>query len=281
MSSNNLQESSLNDIPNISTSTNNDNGDNGMLVSPTTTTARDTDESLPLPLPLPLPLQLPPIHLPSVKYGYRTTRYEWSELKHIILVEQNLDRLCRSIDQQMEYELFKRQVTKTYKSVLDYVLCTKLDVLQCVDAETGLAYAQLQLQLQPLMPNPSTSTSTSSATSLTQPETDTTTSSSSPPPSKTIVVRNDFPYYTAENIHHYVLWKLHGICTDDDIAQAKEDVELELELGGGIVQGGIYNDNDEKKQSVVIDCLHWINPPHLKSLPDIDHVHILCLLQQR
>jgi hypothetical protein len=66
---------------------------------------------------------------------------------------------------------------------------------------------------------------------------------------------------------------LHGICSDDDIAQAKEDVKQELELSGG--------EDSENGQAVVVDCLHWINPPHLKSLPDIDHVHILCLLQQR
>jgi hypothetical protein len=127
-----------------------------------------------------------------------------------------------------------------------------------------LAYAQVP-------PSPSPSPVSSSLT-----ETDTNTSSSLPSP-KTIVVRNDFPYYTAENIHHYVLWKLHGICSDDDIAQAKEDVKQELELGD------VENENgdDEKGQAVVVDCLHWINPPHLKSLPDIDHVHILCLLQQQ
>jgi hypothetical protein len=225
MSSNNLPVSSSNDIPNIST---NDN-DNGALVSPTTTITAQQDME-------------PPIILPVVKYGYRTTRYEWSELKQIILVEQNLDRLNRSVDQQMEYEVFKRQLAKTWKSVLDYVLCTKFDVPRCVDAETGLAYAY------PIV----VSSSQTSAATL--------------PSSQKIVVRNDFPYYTAEHIHHYVLWKLQGICSDDDIEQAEEDVKQKLEFDG---------------ESVVADCLHWINPPHLKSLPDIDHVHILCLLHQR
>jgi hypothetical protein len=165
----------------------------------------------------------------------------------------------RSVDQQMEYEVFKRQLTQTWKSVLDYVLCTKLDVPRCVHAETGLAYAQ-----------------SSSPVSSSLTETDTTTTSSPLPSPKTIVLRNDFPYYTAENIHHYVLWKLHGICSDDDIAQAKEDVKQELELGD--VENG---DGDNGQAAVVVDCLHWIHPPHLKSLPDIDHVHILCQLQQR
>ena len=257
MSSTYLSVSSAIDIPNISSS-----NDNGVLASPTATTLQqDNDASLQLPLPLPLP-----IHLPPAKYGYRTTRYEWSELCSIILVEHNLDKLCRSVDQQMEYELFKQQLTKTWKTVMDYVLCTKLDFPRCVHAETGLAYAQLPV-------NPS-----SSPDSLSVTETDTTVSTSSPVPSpKTIVLRNDFPYYMAKNIYHYVLWKLHGICSDDDIAQAKEDVKQELELGSDGEDAG----DGENGQAVVVDCLHWINPPHLKSLPDIDHVHILCLLQQR
>jgi hypothetical protein len=105
-----------------------------------------------------------------------------------------------------------------------------------------------------------------------------------PPSPKTIVLRNDFPYYTAENIHHYVLWKLHGICSDEDIAQAKEDVKQEQELGDYVENDdncGGGSSADENRQAVVVDCLHWVNLPHLKSLPDIDHVHILCLLQQR
>jgi hypothetical protein len=254
MSSNNLPVSSSNDVPNISENDDDDgNNDNGVLVSPTATTAQqDTDVSLPLPLP---------IHLPPVKYGYRTTRYEWLELQQIILVEQNLDKLCRSENQQMEYERFKQKLTQTWKSVLDYVLCTKLDVPRCVQKETGLAYAQLY-------PSPVSSPS-SPLPALPLP---------SP---KTIVLRNDFPYYTAENIHHYVLWKLHGICSDDDITQAKEDVKQELELGNYENNGDGDDGENDNGQAVVVDCLHWVNPPHLKSLPDIDHVHILCLLQQR
>jgi hypothetical protein len=226
MSSNNVPVIlSSNDIPST-----NDN-DNGELVSPTTTTTAHQDSDA-------------PIILPAVKYGYRTIRYEWAELKRIILIEQNLDRLNRSVDQQMEYERFKRQLKKTWKDVIDYVLCTKFKVPRMVDADTGLAYAYRTI-----------------LASLT-PEGEITTPSL--PARLKIVVRNDFPYYMAENIHHFVLWKLHGICSDDDIQQAKEDVKQELELSG---------------QAVVVDCLHWVNPPHLKSLPDIDHVHILCLLQ--
>jgi hypothetical protein len=180
------------------------------------------------------------IALPSLEYGYRATRLEWSELKDIILVEKNLAKLTRSVEQQTEYELFKRRLGQTWRSVLDYILCTKFQVEfeRRVDAATGLGYAYPPLMMRPKV----------------QQEEETV---------QKIVVHNDFPYYMAENVQHDVLWKLHGICSDADIQQAKEQVQQELVDGGG----------------VVLDCLHWINPPHLKSLPDIDHVHILCLLQ--
>ena len=69
------------------------------------------------------------------------------------------------------------------------------------------------------------------------------------------VVRNDFPYYLDDGIEHWVLWKLGGDCTEADIDQARE--EIRTAIGA-------------------VDFLHWINPPHLKSLPEIDHVHFLC-----
>ena len=78
-------------------------------------------------------------------------------------------------------------------------------------------------------------------------------------PAKMTVVRNDFPYFLPENkIEHWVLWKLGGRCLETDIAAAKDEIQQN--------EGHCY-----------VDFLHWINPPELQSLPDIDHVHILCL----
>lgn len=165
-----------------------------------------------------------PIELPVLEYGYRTQCMEWAELKDIILVQQDLAKLTRSVEQQTEYERFKRSLKQSWRSVLDHILSTKFGLERRVDAVSGLAYAYPPLsQVQE---------------------------------QKFILVRNDFPYYTALNVDHYVLWKLHGECTMAEIQQAKHDIQSE---------------------SNVVDCLHWINPPHLKSLPDIDHVHILCL----
>jgi len=75
---------------------------------------------------------------------------------------------------------------------------------------------------------------------------------------QTRLVLNDFPYCMPDGIVHYIFWKTKESVTPKDIENAK------LEL---------------RRQRKVADTLHWINPPHLQSLPDIDHVHILCKLE--
>ena len=74
---------------------------------------------------------------------------------------------------------------------------------------------------------------------------------------ETKLVENDFPYYMSDGILHFVLWKTNEPIHPLDIDKAK------AELG---------------RVMPVLDTLHWVNPPHLQSLPEIDHVHILCRL---
>ena len=73
----------------------------------------------------------------------------------------------------------------------------------------------------------------------------------------TRIVRNDFPYCFQRNIEHWVLWKIGEDCSESDITAAKDSIRKDLEN--------------------VRDFIHWINPPHLKSLPEVDHAHILVL----
>jgi hypothetical protein len=70
-----------------------------------------------------------------------------------------------------------------------------------------------------------------------------------------ILVRNDFPYYVEEGVSHYVLWKTKEKITKEEIVEAQEQLKTQLEAH---------------------DILYWTNPPHLQSLPEIDHVHFLC-----
>eukprot|EP00557_Chaetoceros_sp_GSL56_P014457 CAMPEP_0176484340 /NCGR_PEP_ID=MMETSP0200_2-20121128/4400_1 /TAXON_ID=947934 /ORGANISM="Chaetoceros sp., Strain GSL56" /LENGTH=293 /DNA_ID=CAMNT_0017880803 /DNA_START=184 /DNA_END=1065 /DNA_ORIENTATION=- len=69
------------------------------------------------------------------------------------------------------------------------------------------------------------------------------------------LLRNEYPYYVDEGIEHWCLWKLGGKIEACDIDLAVEQMK---------------NDNYEK-------VLAWVNPPHLQSIPDIDHAHLLCL----
>jgi hypothetical protein len=73
-----------------------------------------------------------------------------------------------------------------------------------------------------------------------------------------VVCPNLFPYFVEDGIVHYSLWKLGGDCTADDVREALPELEK--------IVGGMH------------DFLYWINPPHLKILPGIDHVHFLCFV---
>ena len=71
------------------------------------------------------------------------------------------------------------------------------------------------------------------------------------------LVKNDFPYYMDDNIEHWILWKLGGEAINDvDIENAKQDLCT-------------YHNLREN------DFIHWVNPVHLKSIPNIEHAHIL------
>jgi hypothetical protein len=74
-------------------------------------------------------------------------------------------------------------------------------------------------------------------------------------PTTIVLVPNDFPYNVEAGIEHWVLWKLLGSIEEGEVDKAKADLE--------------------NRMGDVLDMIHWENPPHLKSLPDIDHVHIL------
>lgn len=165
------------------------------------------------------------IELPALKYGYQETPLAWEQLRTIIIVEKEFDKLSRSSDQQRDYEVFRYWLKQKYQSVLDYILVAKFRFdKRKGDDSRWYAYPSLK------------------ETAETQ----------------TKLVPNDFPYSMEKGIVHYVLWKTKQSVLQQDIEEAKK------ELG---------------KRMKVIDTLHWINPPHLQSLPEIDHVHILCLLE--
>ncbi len=163
----------------------------------------------------------------SSRCTYRTTAYTWDELCDMI-ARHDLAALRRSARQHEEYEQYRVELRKTWKSVYDFVLCSKFQYTRCIMAKDETKWEAVV----PTMMGES----------------------------RTSLVPNDFPYYIAEHIEHWVLWKLGGDVTEADIEQAKQDLKL----------------IEDSKRGVKAS-LHWINPPHLRSLPEIDHAHILCL----
>jgi Protein of unknown function (DUF3605) len=164
------------------------------------------------------------INLPVLKYGYRTEPLLWDELVDIITVQNDLAKLSRSVEQQKQYEIYKRDLLREWRSVADHVLCSKFTPYfeKRMDVETRLSYSYPAIsELKKVV--------------------------------KTLV-KNDFPYYMEDDIEHWILWKLGKSCDDLDVAEAKQT------LG---------------EQENLTEFLHWINPPHLKSLPEVDHLHIL------
>ncbi|KAL7565312.1 hypothetical protein ACA910_014598 [Epithemia clementina (nom. ined.)] len=197
------------------------------------------------------------IFITNPKHGFRIVPFTWSELQHICNGSPNddgggdLSQLSRSVMQQYEYTLYRRQLESSWKSLTDHILCSKFRFEARIDKVTGLRYA-----------NPSLMDLQNDHQE-----------SSQEPPIILAVLPNDFPYFVEDGIEHWVLWKLKrgggsgesgflSCCSAEDIEFAKRTIA-----------------SQKKPTFIVQDFIHWINPPHLKSVPEIDHVHILCLLK--
>jgi len=139
------------------------------------------------------------IRLPNLKYGYRTEPFAWEELYQIMQGEQprDLAKLSRSVTQQRDYEIYKRDLLQKWVTVMDHVLCEKFpDVFSPVAVQDGrfVADPPLTEATQKHAKNP-----------------------------KLALFPNDFPYYMVPGLEHWVLWKLggDGLCNEEEIAQAK------------------------------------------------------------
>jgi len=76
---------------------------------------------------------------------------------------------------------------------------------------------------------------------------------------ETRLLLNEYPYYVDKHIEHWCLWKLGGKVSQEEIDSAVEELK------------------NDATATAVQDVLTWVNPPHLQSVPDIDHAHLLCL----
>ena len=135
----------------------------------------------------------------------------WNEIKSIIN-ENKLEKLGRSKEQLNSYITFKHEILQEWDSIVSYILCTKFhyDKKNINDKWTSHPPASNQYRI---------------CFSL-----------------------NDHPYYFESEIEHWVLWKLNGDITLDEIMHYK-DILMSI------------------KDREAIDTLHWMNPVSLKSIP--------------
>ena len=171
------------------------------------------------------------VTLPVLKYGFRTTKATWDELVQILEVEKDLLKISRSRAQQHEYEVFRYHCKQQYSSILDYILVSifGFEAVPCeANPPKRRAHPQLKDVMAPIIR----------------------------------LAENDYPYYLADNVVHFVLWKLKEPLQPHEILKAREEL-----LSG------------TKTKRKTLGILQWINPPNLKSIPEIDHVHFLCKLE--
>lgn len=151
----------------------------------------------------------------------RSNPFEWDELYELIVIQKDLAGLCRSRPVEESYIQHRQRLATTHDSIYDYILYSKFGLPRQWNDQTNRWHVPL------------------------------TTNSNN----DKVLVPNDFPYFTAPGIDHWVLWKLGAKVNQEDIDQALETLQ--------------------RQHNASSDILYWENPPHLKSLPGIDHIHLL------
>lgn len=212
-----------------------------------------------------------------IEYERRLLRdpLSWDQLKSIILSPDvnDLSKLARSVEQQRFYRKCRADRDSEWESFYDYLLHTKFgfgwewgdDATTATTASTsddsGAARQRRRKRSTPTFQEYSSRLERGGADGA---------------DARINLSPNDFPYYLDPGIEHYVLWKLGGDVTPRDIANAK----LDLMKRDDAESRAADESEDELTFERVMTSdtekfLVWFNPPHLKSLPGIDHAHII------
>lgn len=199
----------------------------------------------------------------------RRTTISWSELQSIIQSSSvdDLAKLARSEDQSRTYQRWREDNKNEWESIYDYLLCTKFGyqwVWVDVQVESHGGYHTIKRLKRSVK---------STAPSHQQQQSHEMEGACN---SQLKLCINDFSYYFAPGIQHWVLWKLGGRVTHDEIKCAKINIWNEFQSEGSS-EAEIIGRSDVLDQAVSDPelFLHWENPPQLQSLPGIDHVHIV------
>lgn len=113
------------------------------------------------------------------------------------------------------------------------------------------------------------------------------------------LVPNDFPYDVDDGIKHYCLWKIGGTIEDVDWGDTVSEGIIEGEIKWAVseltkcaadnfIRSSIilqdqgvehyatkHELSNKNYNHGVVDYLYWVNPPHLQSMPEILHAHIM------
>ncbi len=227
----------------------------------------------------------PFLHPPLDPSKFATTKYHWDDLKHII--DNKLFPILRHVDQETTYRLYRQKLRQEWKSVYDFVLVTKFNFGKRLIRLEGNSNAddgqkklndrqdehlmqsiyeydyetiEKELPTLPKIPSPPKDHVWESYKLMSYENGDVGDDDEEGKEPHRLLAKNDFPYFMEDGIEHWCLWKLGSDdVNESDIQWAKDEL---------------------KKSGDVLETMHWINPVHLKSLPDIDHAHIVCLMQQ-
>ena len=71
------------------------------------------------------------------------------------------------------------------------------------------------------------------------------------------ITLNKYPYHFEKDVRHYVLWKLNGKITKTDVVKGIREV---------------------RKIFDIMDWTYWVNPLYRKSIPGIEHAHVIVKL---
>ena len=100
------------------------------------------------------------------------------------------------------------------------------------------------------------------------------------------LVKNDFPYDVDSDIDHFCLWKIGGSCRTEGLLGEELNWALS-ELETQTASSRLVDRNDKGISLSAFasppdflaakQTFYWTNPPHLQSLPEMKHAHILVL----
>lgn len=175
--------------------------------------------------------------------------------RHVL--NDHLSRLGRSKEQLRTYRAFQKELAKKWKSTADYVLHTKFEIpVKKVNMSNDGGTTDDGSRESP-GPNPSGDGDKNQRGSSTQqpsPQVLCVDRSQFPKEAVKRLVENDFSYNFEPNVRHFLLWKLNEAIT-------KADVQLAV--------------NELRETQGLEDYVTWVNPEALKSVPEIDHAHIV------